>query len=204
MDTVSVPCCDLWTTMQTYISSRGGGIYAACEGEGMTCAASKQVETLILQTLASIDDAGLRYNSNQNLHLVPGNMSAKAVAKILVWAFIGRQSTQPQHGEADPMHTFLQYDTISHQLSFVQPQCAMQQLVYDTMLIISIVTIVAMMLLHMATRISHDRAQTQSRPAALVPGAVPQAAPLAFKSYCYSELACDLTSDEPGARLRLR
>lgn len=146
-------CCDLWDMMKTYVRARGGVRSEQCDPTD--CMKCKEVETLLKHTEAAFMSRTIRGKSTivapdtdkQQYNIQVDMMTSKLMSELMVWAFIGRGFTLTQEGENDELNAFLQYDTIKHTISMIQPRCSFQKPVYDAMLTITIIAIIVILVL---------------------------------------------------------
>lgn len=136
-------CCDLYASLHTYIAVRGGIVPTECTAA--SCAQSHLIRKLILETQQMRAGAALSTDEHQDMTLIPQNLTSAATADWVLLALIGRYVTKPQASEDQALHAYLEYDAVSGQIVVKQAQCQVQETVYEFMLVVSIVSIIALM-----------------------------------------------------------
>lgn len=142
--TLRLECCDIRNMLARYIADRGGLRESNCVPS--TCKADREVHVFIWHTIAAL---GLRIQVDEQQEVIVhlDSLSSESVSELLVWAFMGRYVTKHQNGEVDHTHKFLEYNTITQQITVQEPQCSFQETVYQIMICIAIIAIIGIMLL---------------------------------------------------------
>ena len=157
--TLHIECCDIRNTLAHYIADRGGLREPECDTK--TCNMDKEVRLFIDNTF-SVLGSSLHIDEQQEFHVNLDTLTSESFAELLVWAFMGRFVTKHQNGEEEQTHKFLQYNTISHQITVQEPQCSFQETVYQMMISIAILAIIGIMLLQ--TVAEQDMCHTTKNP----------------------------------------
>lgn len=138
-----------------------------------SCAQSHLIRKLILETQQMRAGAALSTDEHQDMTLIPQNLTSAATADWVLLALIGRYVTKPQASEDQALHAYLEYDAVSGQIVVKQAQCQVQETVYEFMLVVSIVSIIALM----TTQGMARHAQPEYAPVLCAPAAPQTAAP---------------------------
>jgi hypothetical protein len=134
--------------LSKYIAVRGGLREKRCDPS--TCDRDEEVKSFRAHTKAALSLAtqdSHQDSANQDLRVEISSLSSEALAELMVLAFLGRMATKRQPGEVDFKNSFLEYDTVTHQMTVEEPQCALHDAVYQIMVSISVLAIICIMLI---------------------------------------------------------
>lgn len=142
--TLRIECCDIRNMLAKYIADRGGLREPDCHAS--TCKEDREVNLFVWHTVSALGFK-IQVDEQQEVDLHVDSLTSESVAELLVWAFMGRYVTKHQDGEEDQTHKFLEYNTITQQITVQEPQCSFQETVYQIMICIAIIAIIGIMLL---------------------------------------------------------
>ena len=148
---VSIECCELWSTLNAYIRTHSGIDRSECTPA--SCLGTGQIQRFLEETNAVLSQKTFVSGSR----IVVPRATPAEMQRVLVWAFLGRHFTSMRQ-ETQQDDFFFEFNISTRTMALRKIQCEFQKPVYVSMIVLTIIVL----LFIIASRIM---AQSQPKPA---------------------------------------
>jgi len=159
---VTIPCCDLWFTLNHYIQTHAGVDRSACEP--LQCVGTGQVESFMTETNAVLTHKLHFEGSN----IVMDMTNTTAMQNILVWSYLGRHFTSTRQRKVMDDFYF-EFNIATRTMVLRKVQCEFQKHVYESMIVLTVVVLIFILSSRMMRTVVDEYRQKHA-------GAIPVAA----------------------------